>query len=52
MTPDPSTTSLVVYDPVFADPECMALAGYLAGYRGLTCDAYPLDLRQFVAFRE
>src|ERR1700749_4594043 len=28
----------------------MALAGFLGGYRGLTRDAYALDLRQFVAF--
>ncbi len=51
MTTDRST-SLVVYDPLFADPERMALAGYLAGYRVLTRDAYALDLRQFVAFCE
>ncbi|MDA8267025.1 MAG: site-specific integrase [Actinomycetota bacterium] len=28
----------------------MVLAGFLGGYRGLTRDAYGLDLRQFVAF--
>ncbi len=28
-------------------PERLALAGYLAGYRGLTREAYALDLRQF-----
>src|SRR5262249_23639988 len=29
------------------DPERLALAGLLAGYRGLTREAYALDLRQF-----
>jgi integrase/recombinase XerD len=32
------------------DPERLALAGFLAGYRGLTCEAYALDLRQFTAW--
>lgn len=45
-----SATSVVVYDPVFADTERLALAGFLAGYRGATRDAYSLDLRQFVAW--
>jgi len=34
---------------LFGDAERFALAGFLAGYRGLTRDAYALDLRQFVA---
>ena len=33
-------------------PERLALAGFLAGYRGLTRDAYALDLRQFVSWCE
>jgi integrase/recombinase XerD len=33
--------------PAFTNPERLALAGFLAGYRGLTRDAYSLDLRQF-----
>ena len=37
---------------VFTDPERLALAGFLAGYRGLTRDAYALDLRQFVSWCE
>ena len=41
-----------VPDPVFTDPERLALAGFLAGYRGLTRDAYALDLRQFLSFCE
>ena len=31
-------------------PERLALAGFLAGYRGLTREAYALDLRQFAAW--
>ena len=37
---------------VFADGERIALAGFLAGYRGSTRDAYALDLRQFVGWCE
>ena len=43
---------LAVPDLVFTDPERLALAGFLAGYRGLTRDAYALDLRQFVSWCE
>ena len=44
-----TTTSavLVPVQPVFTDAERLALAGFLAGYRGQTRDAYALDLRQF-----
>jgi integrase/recombinase XerD len=49
MTAIPST-AVVVYDPGLVDPEHVARAGFLGGYRGLTRDAYALDLRQFVAF--
>jgi site-specific recombinase XerD len=42
--------AVVVYDPAFADAEKLALAGFLAGYRGSTRDAYALDLRQFVSW--
>lgn len=51
MTTSPST-SVVLYDPSLADPVRVAFAGFLAGYRGLTRDAYALDLRQFVAWCE
>jgi site-specific recombinase XerD len=44
------STSVVVYDPAFADGERLALAGFLARYRGSTRDAYALDLRQFVTW--
>ena len=45
-----ASTAVVVYDPGLVDPEHVALAGLLGGYRGLTRDAYALDLRQFVVF--
>jgi site-specific recombinase XerD len=35
---------------VFTEPERLALAGFLAGYTGLTREAYALDLRQFVSW--
>ncbi len=49
MTTTP-TTDVAVVDPVFSDVEQYALAAFLAGYRGLTRDAYALDLRQFIAW--
>jgi site-specific recombinase XerD len=50
MTTVASTTAVVVYDPGQVDPEHVTLVGFLGGYRGLTREPYPLDLRQFVAF--
>jgi integrase/recombinase XerD len=47
MTTAAPSTALATIQPAFTDPERLALAGYLAGYRGLTRDAYTLDLRQF-----
>ena len=38
-------TALATIQPAFTDPERLALAGYLAGYRGLTREACTLDLR-------
>jgi len=35
---------------MFTDAERLALAGFLAGYRGLTREAYTLDLRQLTAW--
>ena len=52
MTSPAPSTAVVVVDPTFSDPERFALAGFLAGYRGLTRDAYTLDLRQFAAWCE
>lgn len=51
MTSTPPTVPTVP-DLVFTDPERLALAGFLAGYRGLARDAYALDLRQFLSFCE
>src|SRR5262249_45357659 len=45
-----TTTALVPFQPAFSDAERLALAGYLAGYRGLTREAYALDLRQFTTW--
>jgi integrase/recombinase XerD len=50
MTATIPSTSLVPVQPVFSDAERLALAGYLAGYRGLTREAYTLDLRQFTSW--
>ena len=49
MTETP-TTEVAVVDPVFSGPERYALGAYLAGYQGLTRDAYALGLRQFIAW--
>src|SRR3954447_9390415 len=46
----PSTDILVPVEPLFTEPERVALAGFLAGYSGLTRDAYALDLRMFTAW--
>jgi len=45
-----SSTALVPIDWCFADGEEVALAGFLAGYRGSTREAYALDLRQFAVW--
>jgi site-specific recombinase XerD len=37
---------------MFSDAERVALAGFLAGYSGLTREAYALDLRQFASWCE
>lgn len=44
------STSLVPVQPAFTESGRLALAGYLAGYRGLTREAYTLDLRQFTGW--
>ena len=45
-----TTTTVERADPLFSPSEQLALAGFLAGYSGLTRDAYALDLRQFVTW--
>jgi integrase/recombinase XerD len=48
-TSSPST-AIVVPEPVFTHQEQLALAGFLAGYTGLTREACALDLRQYAAW--
>ena len=50
MTTAAPSTALVMIQPAFTDAERLALAGFLAGYRGLTREAYSLDLRQFTTW--
>ena len=50
MTTAAPSTALVTIQPVFTDAERVALAGFLAGYRGLTREACALDLRQFTTW--
>jgi integrase/recombinase XerD len=50
MTTAAPSTALATIQPLFTDAERLALAGFLAGYRGLTREAYALDLRQFTAW--
>jgi integrase/recombinase XerD len=45
-----SSAALAVIEPVFSEPEKLALAGFLAGYSGMTREAYALDLRQFTTW--
>ena len=52
MTTTSPTTEVAILDPQFSDAERYALAAFLAGYRGLTRDAYSLDLRQFIGWCE
>jgi len=46
----PVSAALVPTTPVFTNAERLALAGFLAGYSGLTRQAYELDLRQFAGW--
>ena len=50
MTATAPSAALIPAAPVFTNTERLALAGFLAGYSGLTRDAYALDLRQFAAW--
>lgn len=43
-----SRSQIVVSREIFTSEEELALAGFLAGYSGLTREAYELDLRQYV----
>ena len=45
-----TSTAVAAVAPVFTEPERLALAGFLAGYTGLTREAYALDLRQYASW--
>jgi integrase/recombinase XerD len=45
-----ASTAVAVAEPVFSTAEQLALAGFLAGYTGLTREAYALDLRQYASW--
>jgi integrase/recombinase XerD len=45
MAPASPSAALVPVTPVFSTAERLALAGFLAGYNGLTRQACELDLR-------
>jgi integrase/recombinase XerD len=47
MTTTTPSAALIPVAPVFINTERLALAGFLAGYSGLTREAYELDLRQY-----
>jgi len=49
-TTSSTSTAIAVAEPVFTGPEQLALAGFLAGYTGLTRRAHALDLRQYVSW--
>jgi integrase/recombinase XerD len=50
MTTTTSPAAPVPVAPVFTNTERLALAGFLAGYSGLTRQAYELDLRQYATW--
>jgi integrase/recombinase XerD len=50
MTTTTPSAALVPVVPVFTNTERLALAGFLAGYSGLTREAYELDLRQYTSW--
>src|SRR5437868_12179237 len=50
MTTAAPSTAIATIQPAFTDAERFALAGFLAGYRGLTREAFALDLRQFTTW--
>ena len=50
MTTAAPSTALATIQRAFTDAERVALAGFLAGYCGLTREAHALDLRQFASW--
>ncbi len=49
-TTAPRSTAIAVTEPVFSRQEQLALVGFLAGYTGLTREAYALDLGQYASW--
>jgi site-specific recombinase XerD len=45
-----TSTAVAAVESVFTGPERLALSGFLAGYSGLTRQAYELDLRQYTSW--
>ena len=45
-----TSAALIPVAPVFTNTERLALAGFLAGYSGLTREAYALGLRQYASW--
>ena len=50
MTTTTPSAALIPVAPVFTNTERLTLAGFLAGYSGLTREAYELDLRQYASW--
>ncbi len=50
MTTTTSPAALIPVAPLFTNTERLALAAFLAGYSGLTREAYELDLRQYASW--
>ena len=50
MTTANPSAALMPAEPVFSNRGRLALAAFLAGYSGLTREAYALDLRQFASW--
>jgi integrase/recombinase XerD len=50
MTATTPSAAFVPTPPVFTNAERLALAGFLAGYGGLTRAPYELDLRQYASW--
>jgi hypothetical protein len=50
MATNSPSAALVPVSPIFSNAKRLALAGFLAGYSGLTRQAYELDLRQYASW--
>jgi integrase/recombinase XerD len=47
-----TSTAVAAVEPASTEPERLALAGFLAGYTGLTREACALDLRRYASWRQ